>query len=77
MQFQSQEPFLHLAYLFQVCLHVLVLGCVFFVGEVDEELGIALDGEAFHPQHRPGPKAGEQAFILCDVVGDLFALLKA
>ena len=55
---------------------MLVLRCVLFVGEVDEELGIALDGEALHPQRRRGPETGKQALEFQDVVGDLLALLE-
>ena len=52
LQLQAQELFLHFAYLRQVCLHVLVLRLIYLVGEVDEELGVALDGKALYPQGR-------------------------
>ena len=55
---------------------MLVLWLVYFVGEVDEELRVALDGETLHPQGCRSFQAGYQAFILCDVVGDLLALLE-
>jgi hypothetical protein len=38
LQLQAKETLLELTYLFQVGDHVLVLGLVAFVGEVDEEL---------------------------------------
>jgi hypothetical protein len=77
LKFQAQEPFLDSSYLLEVCLHVLVLGCVRLVREVDEELGVALDGEAPHPQHRRSLEASNQALIFYDVVGDLFTILEA
>ena len=77
MQFQAQELFLNFAYLLEICLHVLVLRLVFLVGEVDEKLRVTLDGEALHSQRGRDPESSEQAFELCDVVGDLLALLEA
>ena len=76
LQFQAQELFLNFAYLLKVCLHVLVLWLVYFVGEVDEELGVTLDGEAPHSQSFPSLEFGDQAFVLRNVVGDLLALLE-
>lgn len=61
LQLQAQELFLHLAYVRQVCFHVFILRLVHFVGEVDEELGVALDGEALHTQSGCGLEAGDQA----------------
>ena len=77
LQLQAQELFLHLAYVRQVCFHVFILRLVHFVGEVDEEVGVALDGEALYSQCGRSLKPGEQAFEFCDVVGDLLASLKA
>ena len=77
LQFQAQELLLHLAHLREVRLHVLVLRLVHLVGEVDEELRVALDGEALHPQGHCGLEASYEAFVLCYVVGDLLALLEA
>ena len=56
---------------------MLVLRLVYLVGEVDEELRVALNGKAFHPQSCRGLQASYEAFVFCDVVGDLLALLKA
>ena len=56
---------------------MLVLRLVYLVGEVDEELRGAPNGEALHPQSRCGLQASNEALVLCDVVGDLLALLKA
>jgi hypothetical protein len=64
LQFQAQEALFNFTYLFQVCLHVLVLRFVLLVGKVDEELGIALDSEALDPQSGCGPEAGDQALVL-------------
>jgi hypothetical protein len=77
LQFQAQETLLDPSDLLEVCLHMLVLGRVFLVGEVDKELRIASDGEALHSQCRRGLEASNQAFILCDVVGDLLTILEA
>lgn len=54
---------------------MLVLRLVYLVGEVDEELRIALDDEALYPQCDYGFQASYQAFILCYVAGDLFSVL--
>ena len=67
----------YLTYLCEVRLHVLVLWLIYFVGEVDEELRVALDGEALHPEGHRVLEASDEAFVLCDVVGDLLALLEA
>ena len=49
LQLQAQELLLHLAHLREVCLHVFVLRLVYLVGEVDEELLMALDDKALYP----------------------------
>lgn len=67
----------HFAYLREVCLHVLVPRLIYLVGEVDDELQVAPDGEALHPQGDRSLKASDEAFVLRDVVGDLLALLEA
>jgi hypothetical protein len=77
LQFQAQEALFNFTYLFQICLHVLVLWFVFLVGEVDEKLGVTLDGETLDPQGGRGPEADNQALVFCDVVGDLPAMLEA
>ena len=59
LQFQTLESFFNLTYLFQVCLHVLVLRRILLVGEVGEELGVSLDGEALNPQGGCGLEAGD------------------
>ena len=56
---------------------MLVHRLVQFVGEVDEELRVAPDGEALHPQGRCGLEASDEAFVFRDVVGDLLALLES
>ena len=76
LQFQAQELRLHFAYLREVCLHVLVPRLVYLVGEVDEELRVASDGKALHPQSCRGLQASYEAFVFCDIVGDLLAVLK-
>ena len=68
---------LHFVYLREVCLHVLILWLVHLVGEVDEELRVSLDGEAFHPQGHRNLEAGDETLVLCDVVGDLLAPLES
>ena len=55
---------------------MLVLWLIYLVGEVDEELSVALDGEALHPQGHRSLEASYEAFVLCYVVGDLLALLE-
>ena len=55
---------------------MLVLWRVLLVGEVDEELGISLDGEVLPAERRHGPETGEQALEFRDVVGGLLALLE-
>ena len=49
LQLQPPELFLHLANLSEVGFDVLILWIVYLVGEVDEELRIALDDEELHP----------------------------
>ena len=56
---------------------MLVLWLINFVGEVDEELRVALDGETPHPQGHRSPEASYEALVLCYVIGDLLALLEA
>ena len=56
---------------------MLVLRLVYLVGEVDEELRVTPNGEALHPQSCRSLQASYEAFVFCDVVGDLLALLKA
>ena len=50
---------------------------VYLVGEVDEELRVAPDGESLYPQGHFSLQAGYEAFVFCNVVGDLLALLEA
>ena len=76
LQLQAQELLLHLAYLREVCLHVFVLWIVYLIGEVDEELRVAPDGETLHPQCRRSFQASYEAFLLCNVVEDLLVLLE-
>ena len=56
---------------------MLVLWLVYLVGEVDEELRVASDGEALHPQSCRTLQASYEAFVFCDIVGDLLAMLEA
>ena len=77
LQLQPPELLLHPADLRKVGFHVLIPWLVYFVGEVEEELRITLDGEALHPQGDCGFQACYQAFIFCYVVGDLFSVLEA
>ena len=77
LQLQARELLLHLAHLCEVCLHVLVLWLIYFVGEVIEELEVTLDGETPHPQGHRSPEASYEALVLCYVIGDLLALLEA
>ena len=56
---------------------MLVARLIYLVGEVDEELRVAPDGEVLHPQGHCGLEASDEAFVLRDVVGDLLALLEA
>ena len=77
LQLHAEETLLELAHLLEVGGHVTVLGLVALVGEVDEELGIALDGYALDPQGDRGPEPGEEALIFSDVVGDLVVMLEA
>ena len=56
---------------------MLVLWLVYLVGEVDEELRVAFNGKALHPQSCRSLQASYEAFVFRDVVGDLLALLKA
>ena len=56
---------------------MLILQLAHFVGEVDEELRVAPNNKALHPQSCCGLQASYEALVLCDVVGDLLALLKA
>ena len=58
LQLQPPELLLHPADLREVGFHVLVLWFVYFVGEVDKDLRITLDGEALHPQ-------GDRSFQTC------------
>ena len=51
-----------------------VLGLVCFVGEVDDELGIALDDDAPYPKGDCSSELGEEALVFGDVVGDLVRL---
>ena len=51
-----------------------VLGLVRFVGEVDDELGIALDDDALYPEGDCSSEPGEEALVFGDVVGDLVRL---
>ena len=53
------------------------LRLVHLVGEVDEELRVAFDGEAPHPQSRRSLQASYEAFVLCYIVVDLLAVLEA
>ena len=77
LQLQACELLFHFAHLSKVGLHVLVLWLVHFVGEVDEELRVALDGKVPHPQSRRSLQASYEAFVFCDIVGDLLAVLEA
>ena len=54
-----------------------IFGLVNFVGEVDQELRVALDDEVFNPKGNGGSDTGEEALVLGDVVGDLGARAKA
>ena len=54
-----------------------VLRLVYLVGEVDEKLRVAPDGEALHSQGHRNIMASYESFVLCNVVGDLLALLEA
>ena len=56
---------------------MLILWLVHFVGEVDEELRVAFNGKALHAQSCRGLQSSYEAFVFCDVVGDLLAMLKA
>ena len=56
---------------------MLVLWLIYLVGEVDEKLRVALDGETPHPQGHRGPEASYEALVLYYVIGDLLALLEA
>ena len=56
---------------------MLILWLIYLVGEVDEKLRVAPDGEALHPQGHRSLKASYEAFVLRYVVGDLLALLEA
>ena len=56
---------------------MLILWLVHFVGEVDEELRVALDGKAPHPHSRRSLQAGYEALLFGDSVGDLLAVLEA
>ena len=56
---------------------MLILRLVYFVGEVDKELRIALDDEALYSQGDCNFQACYQAFVFCYVVGDLFSMLEA
>ena len=77
LQLQPPKLLFHSADLRKICLHVLVLWLVYLVGEVDEELRVAPNGEALHPQSCRSLQASYEAFVFCNVVGDLLALLKA
>jgi len=72
----AEETLLEPAHLFQVGLHVFVLGHVTLVGEVNEELGVALYGYALDPEGDRGPEASDEPFVLGDVVGDLVLWLE-
>ena len=76
LQLHPPKLLLHPAHLCKIRLHVLVLWLVHFVGEVDEELRITLDGEALHPQGDSSFQACYQAFVFCYVVGNLFSMLE-
>jgi hypothetical protein len=52
-----------------------ILRLVGFVGEVDDELRIALDSDALYPEGDHSPEPGEEALVLRDVVGDLVGLV--
>ena len=56
---------------------MLILWLVQLVGEVDEELRVSLDGEAFQPQGHFNLEASDETLVLYDVVGDLLAPLEA
>ena len=55
---------------------MLILRLIYLVGEVDEELRVAPDGEALHPQGHRNLEAGDEALVFRYVVGDLLALLE-
>ena len=76
LQLQPPELLLHLADFRKVGFHVLILWLIHLVGDIDKELRIALDGEAFHPQGSCGLQARYYTFILRYVVADLFTLLE-
>ena len=57
--------------------HMSILGLVDLVGEVDQELRIALDDKAFDAKADRSPNSGKEALVLGDVVGDLVALAEA
>ena len=76
LQLQPPELLLHPADFREVGFHVLVLRLVYFVGEVDKELRITLDGEALHSQGDCGFQACYQAFVFYYVIGDLFSMLE-
>ena len=56
---------------------MLVLRRVLLVGEVDEKLRVALDGETLEPQSCCTLEAVDQALLFCDVVGYLLTPLEA
>ena len=54
-----------------------ILGLVDLVGEVDQELRVALDDEALDAEADRSPDSGEEALVLSNIVGDLGALVEA
>jgi hypothetical protein len=56
---------------FKVSCHVLILRRVALVGEVHNHLQISLDDEALDTQGTHRPQAGEEPFVLSDIIGDL------
>ena len=54
-----------------------VFGLIDLVGEVDQELRVALDDEALDAEADRGPSSGEEALVFGNVVGDLGAFVEA
>ena len=66
LELHAEEALLEPAHLLQVGGHVLVLGFVALVGEVDEELQISLDEDALDAQSIGGLEASDEALVLSD-----------
>ena len=77
LELHALEVLLELAYLFKVGHHVDVFRRVALVGEVDEELGIALDEHALDAEGDGSFEPGDEAFIFSNVFGDFVVVLEA